>query len=144
MNCPKDNQPLKSRQWETGIEVDQCPSCGGVWLDHRELESIQSTVERDYSDQLARSPRLVSRAYEMAFDISTKKHLACPACDVEMEHREYVSTQIMIDVCGECRGVWLDRGELQALEVFFERVRKDEPPLEAPIWVKLSMLLRRK
>ena len=33
---------------------------------------------------------------------------------------------IEIDYCPKCRGVWLDRGELQALEVFAERFRAEE------------------
>lgn len=37
--CPKCGVPLKART-EQGVEVDECPSCGGVWLDQGELEEI--------------------------------------------------------------------------------------------------------
>lgn len=37
----------------------------------------------------------------------------CPLCDVPM--RELVRREVRIDVCPECKGVWLDRGELDKL-----------------------------
>ena len=37
----------------------------------------------------------------------------CPLCDVAM--REVDRRGVLIDVCPECRGVWLDRGELNKL-----------------------------
>lgn len=40
--------------------------------------------------------------------------MKCPICnDVRM--REVEKEGIMIDVCPECKGVWLDRGELEKL-----------------------------
>ncbi len=39
--------------------------------------------------------------------------MRCPLCDVSM--REVERRGVRIDVCPECRGVWLDRGELEKL-----------------------------
>jgi len=40
--------------------------------------------------------------------------MKCPVCnDVRM--REVEKNGVMIDVCPECKGVWLDRGELEKL-----------------------------
>lgn len=39
--------------------------------------------------------------------------MRCPLCDVAM--REVSRRGVKIDVCPECRGVWLDRGELDHL-----------------------------
>ncbi|MFM2106248.1 MAG: hypothetical protein RL338_1280 [Chloroflexota bacterium] len=39
--------------------------------------------------------------------------LACPKCGGPMSPRERQG--VVIDVCGECRGVFLDRGELDRL-----------------------------
>lgn len=38
----------------------------------------------------------------------------CPRCDVEVL-AERTRDGVTIDVCGRCRGVWLDRGELERL-----------------------------
>ena len=35
---------------DTGIAVDRCNSCGGVWLDHSELEKVQLITE-SWQDQ---------------------------------------------------------------------------------------------
>ena len=39
--------------------------------------------------------------------------MRCPICDVPM--REVTRRGVKIDVCPECKGVWLDRGELDHL-----------------------------
>lgn len=39
--------------------------------------------------------------------------LACPLCRAAL--REVNREGVAIDVCGQCRGVWLDRGELDKL-----------------------------
>ncbi len=37
----------------------------------------------------------------------------CPRCGVQLE--ETVRKEVTIDVCRDCGGVWLDRGELETL-----------------------------
>ncbi len=37
----------------------------------------------------------------------------CPVCHAPF--KEIVKQGVLIDVCTECRGVWLDRGELDKL-----------------------------
>lgn len=39
--------------------------------------------------------------------------LRCPACNEPM--REMLKHDVLIDVCPRCRGVWLDRGELEKI-----------------------------
>ncbi|ESQ77329.1 zf-TFIIB domain-containing protein [Asticcacaulis sp. YBE204] len=39
--------------------------------------------------------------------------LQCPVC--RNDFREVLKEGIIIDVCTQCRGVWLDRGELEKL-----------------------------
>lgn len=40
-------------------------------------------------------------------------HLTCPKCHGEM--RQYERSGVTIDQCTECRGIFLDRGELEKL-----------------------------
>jgi uncharacterized protein len=37
--CPVDGTPL-IKIVKNGIEIEYCPTCGGVWLDHGELEKL--------------------------------------------------------------------------------------------------------
>lgn len=39
--------------------------------------------------------------------------LDCPVCHAPF--KEVINEGVLIDVCTECRGVWLDRGELDKL-----------------------------
>lgn len=124
MNCPQCGSVLESLTWESNVKVDQCPACRGVWLDKGELERIEELVEHDYSHSLRRLDSAAA-AYELARQ-KTQAERPCPQCQQSLEKEEYgYCSEILIDHCAECGGVWLDRGELEALETFFERERAD-------------------
>ncbi|MBO4209788.1 zf-TFIIB domain-containing protein, partial [Micromonospora echinofusca] len=40
-------------------------------------------------------------------------HLTCPKCHGDM--RQYERSGVTVDQCTECRGIFLDRGELEKL-----------------------------
>jgi Zn-finger nucleic acid-binding protein len=66
--------------------------------------------------------------------------LMCPNCNEGMQ--EVRRNEVQIDVCSKCRGVWLDRGELEKLlhsarevEADYERERESwmrQPPAYQP------------
>lgn len=127
MKCPRDNTELFPQIYEADIEVDTCPSCHGIYLDKGELEQIQATVDRDYSQELkhlpefVRLPDIVGQSFEMARQKEAEE-IDCPHCQNKMEIKEHAyCSQVIIDVCPKCSGVWLDKGELKNLEIFFER-----------------------
>jgi len=39
--------------------------------------------------------------------------MRCPACDTRLVEVE--RSEVLVDACPECRGVWLDRGELDRI-----------------------------
>ena len=39
MQCPIDGEPLVMTE-RSGVEIDYCPKCRGVWLDRGELDKI--------------------------------------------------------------------------------------------------------
>ena len=47
MACPVDGTALVMSE-RSGIEIDYCPSCRGVWLDRGELDKI---IERNAANQ---------------------------------------------------------------------------------------------
>jgi Zn-finger nucleic acid-binding protein len=125
MKCPLDATELLTRTYEAGIQVDLCPTCRGIFLDHGELERIQDSSERDHAALLAQVPDTVSMAFEKARQ-EERPDLVCPKCGGQMGKQEHGHcSQILVDVCASCHGVWLDRGELQALELFFEQAQAD-------------------
>lgn len=52
-------------------------------------------------------------AAQFGTGVTGVRSVRCPLCDVPM--REVSRRGVLIDVCPECRGVWLDRGELNKL-----------------------------
>lgn len=48
--------------------------------------------------------------------------MQCPVCDVELKISERQGVEI--DYCPKCRGVWLDRGELDKI---IERSASEQP-----------------
>ena len=51
MQCPTDGATLVMSE-RSGIEIDYCPTCRGVWLDRGELDNI---IERSL-DQMPAQP----------------------------------------------------------------------------------------
>jgi Zn-finger nucleic acid-binding protein len=55
--CVHGHGPLKSIVRE-GIEIDYCPKCGGVWLDHGELESLLEKASQSAQPQQDMAPQI--------------------------------------------------------------------------------------
>jgi Zn-finger nucleic acid-binding protein len=55
--------------------------------------------------------------------------LICPVC--KGSFREVIREGILIDICTQCQGVWLDRGELEKLIALSKEDR--EIPLPPPL-----------
>ena len=52
MQCPTDGTVLTMSE-RSGIEIDYCPTCRGVWLDRGELDKI---LERSANQPVAPTP----------------------------------------------------------------------------------------
>jgi uncharacterized protein len=58
MQCPVDNETLVMTD-RSGVEIDYCPKCRGVWLDRGELDKI---IERSAAPA-ARAPERSEAPY---------------------------------------------------------------------------------
>ena len=64
MKCPIDGTQLVMTD-RSGVEIDYCPQCRGVWLDRGELDKI---IERSAPAQAAPPPPPASRGYDREYD----------------------------------------------------------------------------
>ncbi len=55
----------------------------------------------------------------------------CPRCGVPLSKIAYPETQIEVDVCEDCHGIWLDRGEFRGINEARARFQ-DKQKFEAP------------
>lgn len=47
---------------------------------------------------------------------------------------------VEVDMCLSCQGIWLDKGEIERLEVFFERSRMEAREIRKGFWKSLITL----
>jgi Zn-finger nucleic acid-binding protein len=87
------------------IEVDHCPACGGLWLDHGEIERLSRKMQSEL-DRLRRLLAPQAGPPAVPSEITT----SCPACTGAMQ--EVTLGSIRIDFCSRCKGFFLDRGEI--------------------------------
>ena len=87
--------------------VDICPNCHGVYFDRGELRDLLELVN-DFVDVQLDEPEIENiPATERDFQPD------CPGCGQTLEPHQV--SQVWIDRCPDCQGIWLDQGELSAL-----------------------------
>ena len=111
MNCPRCLTTLsinKIKDINTSIEVDECQQCGGTWFDKNELSQIDTIIE----------PTLIEIR-----KIPNKKEqyqkMRCPSCNNTPRLEKAIhprDKKVVIDYCPYCKGIWLDKGELEAIQ----------------------------
>ena len=62
MQCPTDGATLTMSE-RSGIEIDYCPTCRGVWLDRGELDKIIERSLTQAPPAPARSPAAQRRQH---------------------------------------------------------------------------------
>jgi Zn-finger nucleic acid-binding protein len=104
---------VQSRKPDVDIEFDRCHACGGVWFDAGEFEAV-----------LGKRP-----SAKLVEDIDNSRR--CPRCAVVMRAAEVGG--LRVEFCTQCHGVFLDDGELTAMNGGKPvRVQIDAPPPARP------------
>lgn len=93
------------------ILIDACRNgCGGLWFDNWELNKVDEPTESAGESllDLPRNPEV---------KVDREKRLECPRHPgiVMMRHFWSVKRQVTVDECPECRGIFLDPGELAGI-----------------------------
>ena len=118
MDCPKCGIPLRMDLYE-GVEIDQCSQCGGTWLDEGELTAIVNIQEEKFG------PKLIQETLEYAFagipHEEIESTVACPICLTDMYPVNYAfSSGVILNRCSKNHGIWLDRNELEKVQIYKE------------------------
>lgn len=99
--------PAKDPQ--SGLEIDNCTACFGIWFDADELREFFSSA------RLSKQFMLPAYRFEGQNTVDiTMRARRCPRCSKTRLARIDVGG-IAVDECEICRGIWLDAGEVARL-----------------------------
>jgi Zn-finger nucleic acid-binding protein len=116
MLCPNCQKPLHNFNYH-GINIDICSSCGGLWFDAQELPAYIETFSKIHEFP----PLTLTEVTQKAQNIYTlaEQSKNCPHCRVPMGKYNYAyNSNIFLDHCPQCQGIWTDRDEIAKLVRF--------------------------
>jgi Zn-finger nucleic acid-binding protein len=111
MNCPRCHTPLTTerlRGINETLDTDVCSNCSGRWFDNGELSKVDKIVEPLFIE-IRRIPGKTEQL----------KTLVCPSCNngqILAKAENARDTKVIMDYCPVCKGIWLDKGELEAIQ----------------------------
>ena len=122
-----------------GMSLDVCPECAGIWFDSGELGKLSKAGEHamQQADHSHR-PRELHAAPTLAQKL-------CPQCDRPMmEYRFQYTSEVLLDTCERCGGIWVEDGELEQMVRFRVRDQSaDDPKVKVALCVaELDRLTR--
>jgi Zn-finger nucleic acid-binding protein len=104
MQCPRCDEALQVHAIEE-VEIDECRKCDGLWFQKGEVQAAKDAAAPDLR----------------WLDFEIWKHadryrlsvlpVVCPNCKIPMVAVSYGDTDVEVDYCPKCQGVWLDEGE---------------------------------
>jgi len=111
MNCPRCNTVLNRdtvSEPKYILVIDTCPSCGGSWFDKNELDPLEKVIE----------PTIIEIRH-IPHEEEQMQIMNCPSClsaptMLKLCHQR--DKKVIMDYCPECKGIWLDKGELEAIQ----------------------------
>lgn len=115
MNCPDCQSELKVAILN-GINIHECLKCKGKWFERHELIKAQNKVDEGLRwldfDPFGKDAEKLSVASDGKL---------CPQCVKKMQSLTYTKSQVVIDKCRSCEGVWLSHGELARIIRYLQK-----------------------
>ncbi len=120
MNCPTcQTSTLITTEYES-VEIDVCKTCHGVWLDENEVGAIVKNRTLKFSDEDIKNT-IKSTFAGVTSSEQEKEARACPKCQKKLNVINYsYDSGIIIDICPDHHGLWLDNHELEKIQHFRE------------------------
>lgn len=108
MRCPGCSEEMALIEVQS-IEIDRCPSCGGILLDKGETEMIDALGIANVIEGGVTVPSTERR----------EQPARCYACDKDMIELRGAGN-VEYDWCESCERLFFDRGELSELDAFID------------------------
>lgn len=106
------------------LTLDACPRCGGIWFELGEVQQLRAHPPGALWKlvQQRREPHrgpchhcqaIIDRNADKCEACGEANRIECPSCQREMDVQTHEG--LRLDTCRECRGVWFDHVELEAV-----------------------------
>ena len=109
MKCPKCDIEMQPKSYDE-LTIDRCFSCGGIFLDKGQLDTIDNQNLATLVDVVGASEKA---------ELMDRLAGRCHRCDQEMT-RLTGANDVVFDWCDKCEGIFFDRGELSAMNLIPE------------------------
>ena len=98
------------------MDFEGCPKCKGMWLIKDELRKLKNKVNEgsmrwlnDEIDDMGKTSALVTNR-------------SCVKCkSTKMVSVIFGNSSVIVDWCPQCHGVWLDKGEFEAITAYLRK-----------------------
>lgn len=114
MNCPNCIKTKLEEIVLYNTEVNYCSKCMGFWFEQDELRQTKDEKDQAYSWL---DIDLWNDQKKFKLGVGRK---ACPKDGVPLYEVRYGDSDIKVDVCEQCRGIWLDRGEFKKIAQYIK------------------------
>ena len=130
--CPVCKTQTDLLKYE-GVPIYNCGTCGGHWVTDARLKLILARREVVMPDAVK------AKMIEIADASNSTQKLWCMNCGKEMVKEQFrYWPDIQLDRCPKCNGLWLDRGELEKCQIYWEYAQ--DHPEE---WEGMSVIERK-
>ena len=117
INCPKCNVGMKVVKLDS-VEIDECPSCGGMWVDKMEEKQALDMKPSVFTVEELHNLREI---YKPLGRVEEVKYFKCPHCSKFMWRKNYMHhSGIIVDKCKD-HGTFFDKGELEKAIEFIKK-----------------------
>jgi Zn-finger nucleic acid-binding protein len=117
MECPKCHKPLETIAIG-GVQVERCTECAGTWYDKDQLRVLKDKESQgDYCWIDFDLWKDIGK-----FRARRQQRYSCPRDGLPMTTVHYGDSSIAVDICSNCRGIWLDKGEYDEIGRYLEKV----------------------
>ena len=112
MRCPRCHTILQKgniEEKDISLDVETCSTCEGSWFDAGKLEQLEGLIK----------PVLVEIKSLPSEEVQSQP-LYCPVCEdgdiLMVKSHHFRDHSVTMDRCPKCNGIWLDKGELEAIQ----------------------------
>jgi Zn-finger nucleic acid-binding protein len=116
MKCPHCKHDLTPLDYK-GIQIHECANCKGRWFDRDGLKQA-----KDRTDENLRWLDFDPFGKETDKKKKASRGKECPRCSVQMDAIGYDESNVVIDKCPHCFGIWLDHSEFERILTYLENM----------------------